>query len=100
MVAEFYPDSLLYSLNNSQFLPFFPKQKMKVYPWNITQRKKPFDSSIKCREWVNFIDDLNMPRDQQQRTELVHFVISQMDEEFFKSTLMPVVFKKNFNHFV
>ena len=41
-----------------------------------------------------------MPRDQQHRAELVDFVISQIDEEFFKSTLMPVVFKKNFNHFV
>ena len=41
-----------------------------------------------------------MPQNQQERAELVDFVISHEDGEFFKSTIMPVVFKKNFNRFV
>ena len=54
----------------------------------------------KCRKWVHFIDDLNMPNDQQEKAKLVDFIISHKDGEFFESTLMPVIFKKNFNHFV
>jgi len=54
----------------------------------------------KCRKWVHFIDDLNMPQDQQEKAELVDFVISHKNGEFFKSTFMPVIFKKNFNYFV
>lgn len=54
----------------------------------------------RCREWFNFIDDLNIPKDQQERAKLVDFVISHNDGEFFKSTLMPVVLKRNFNQFV
>jgi len=54
----------------------------------------------RCREWVNFIDDLNIPKDQKERAKLVDFVISHNDGELFKSTLMLVVFKRNFNQFV
>ena len=39
-------------------------------------------------------------QDQQENAELVDFIISHKDGEFFKSTLMPVIVKKNFNHFV
>ena len=46
---------------------------------------------VKCRKWVHYIDDLNMPQDQQEKAELVDFIISHQDGDFFK---------KNFNHFV
>ena len=99
MVAECYPDSLLYSLKQQSVSSLFYKpQHESVYP-NYHSEKKLL-TPAKCREWVNFIDDLNIPQDQQQTAQLVDFVISHKDGEFFKSTLMPVVFKKNFNHFV
>lgn len=41
-----------------------------------------------------------MPQDPQEKAELVDLIISHKDGEFFKTTLMPVMFKKNFNHFV
>lgn len=41
-----------------------------------------------------------MPLHQEERAKLADFVVSHNDGEFFKSSLMPVVFKKNFNQFV
>ena len=98
-VAECYPDSLLYSLNQQSVSTLFSKPQNGNVSHNYPSEKKHL-TPAKCKEWVNFIDDLNMPRNQQERAELVDFVISHQDGEFFKSTIMPVVFKKNFNRFV
>lgn len=99
MVAECYPDSLLYSLKQQSVSTLYSKpQDESIFP-NYHSKEKLL-TPAKCREWVHFIDDLNMPQHQQEKAELVDFVISHKDGEFFKSTLMPVIFKKNFNHFV
>ena len=97
MVAECYPDSLLYSLKQQTVSALFSTttQRPKNYP-----SEKKLLTPAKCREWVNFIDDVNMPLHQEERAKLADFVVSHNDGEFFKSSLMPVVFKKNFNQFV
>ena len=82
MVAECYPDSLLYSLKQQSVSTLYSKPQDQSVSLNYHPEKKHL-TPAKCREWVNFIDDLNMPRDQQQGAELVDFVISHMDGEFF-----------------
>ena len=86
MVAECYPDSLLYSLKQQSVKP----QDESICPSYHTKEK--IFTPAKCREWVHFIDDLNMPQDQHEKVELVDFDLLTKDVEFFKSTFMPVIF--------
>ena len=97
MVAECYPDSLLYSLKQQTVPALFSTTTQR--PKNYPSEKKRL-TPAKCREWVNFIDDVNMSLHQEERAKLADFVFSHNDGELFKSSLMPVVFKKNFNQFV
>ena len=99
MVAECYPDSLLYSLKQQPVSALFPHPYNKSVLQKCPKERK-LVTQAKCREWVNFIDDLNMPQDKKEKANLVEFIVSHKDGEFFKSTLMPVIFKKNFNQFV
>ena len=99
MVAESFPDSLLYCLKQQSVSTLYSKPQDEIISSNYHFKDKIF-TPAKCRKWVHLIDDLTMPQDQQEKAELVDFIISHKDGEFFKSTLMPVIFKKNFNHFV
>ena len=99
MVAEGYPDSLRYCLKQPSVSTLYSKPQDESISSNYHSKEKLL-TPVKCRKWVHFIDDLNMPQDQQEKAELVDFIISHQDGDFVKSTLMPVIFKKNFNHFV
>ena len=99
MVAEGYPESLLYCLKQQTVSTLYSKPKHESISPNYHSKEKLL-TPAKCRKWVHFIDDLNKPQDKQEKAELVDFIISHKDGEFFKCTLMPVIFKKNFNHFV
>ena len=98
MVAEAYPDSLLYCLKQQSVSTLYSKPLDESISPNYHSNEHLL-TPAKCRKWVHFIDDLNKPPDHQEKAELVNFIISHKDGEF-KSTLMPVIFKKNFNHFV
>ena len=74
MVAECYPDSLLYSLKQPSVSALFSHSKDEIIPLNYPCEKKLLTPE-RCREWVNFIDDLNILKDQQERAKLVDFVI-------------------------
>lgn len=99
MVAEGFPDLLLHCLKQQSVSTLHSKPQDKIISPNYHFKEKLL-TPAKCRKWFHLIDDLNMPQDQQGKAELVDFIISPKDGEFFKSTLMPVIFKKNFNHFV
>lgn len=99
MVAEGYPDSLLYCLKQQSVSTLYSKPHGESISPNYHSKEKIL-TPAKCRKWVHFIDDLNMPQDPQEKAELVDLIISHKDGEFFKRALMPVIFKKNFNHFV
>ena len=92
-------ESLLYCLKQQSVSTLYSKPQHESISPNYHSKEKLF-TPAKCRKWVHFIDDLNKPQDKQEKAELVDFIISHKDGEFFKSTLMPVIFKKNFNHFV
>ena len=79
MVAEGYPDSLLYQ---SVSTLYSKPQHERISP-NYHSKEKLL-TPAKCRKWVHFIDDLNKPQDQQEKAGLVDFIISQKDGEFFK----------------
>ena len=87
MVAEYCPDSLLYSLKQQSVSSLFINHDIKVYTRVTTQAK--------CGEWINFIDDLNIPQDQQQKAQLVDFVISHKNGEFLKARSCLSFLRKN-----
>ena len=68
------------------FFPFY-NHDIKVYTRVTTQAK--------CGEWINFIDDLNIPQDQQQKAQLVDFVISHKNGEFLKARSCLSFLRKN-----
>ena len=90
---------LLYCLKQQSVSTLYSKPQDEIISPNYHSKEKLLTPE-KCRKWVHLIDDLNMPLDQQEKAELVDFIISHKDREFFKSTSMPVIFKKSFNHFV
>ena len=54
-------------------------QRPKSYP-----SEKKLSTPAKCREWINFIDDVNMPLHQEERAKLADFVVSHNDGEFLR----------------
>ena len=41
------------------------------------------------RQWLKFIDDFNMPQNEQQSAELVDLITSHKERCLFSNTLMP-----------
>ena len=63
LVAECYPDSLIYSLKQPSVSALFSKPLDEGAFHSYPSEKKRVTPE-KSREWVNFIDDLNMPQNQ------------------------------------
>ena len=82
MEAEGYPDSLLYCLKQQSVPTLYSKPQGESTSLNYHSKEKLL-TPAKCRKWIHFIDDLNMPQDQQEKAELVDFIISHKDGEFF-----------------
>jgi len=83
--------------------------------------EKQLHTRQNCKEWVKFIDDLNVPQNsghsswtfsslctgdpqvtlsQQERTRLIEFITSHNNGKLFKHVLMPIIFKQNLKQFV
>lgn len=72
MVAEGYPDSLLYCLKQQSVSTLYSKPQDESISPNYLSKEKLL-TPAKCRKWVHFIDDLHMPQDEQEKAKLVDF---------------------------
>ena len=72
MVAEGYPESLLYCLKQQSVSALYSKPQHESISPNYHSKEKLL-TPAKCRKWVHFIDDLNKPQDKQEKAELVDF---------------------------
>ena len=66
MVAEGYPDSLLYCLKQQSVSTLYSKPHGESISPNYHSKEKLL-TPAKCRKWVHSIDDLNMPQDPQEK---------------------------------
>ena len=114
MVAGTYPHSLLYSLKQP------PISTLLSSSHNYIALPRKYNGKPTNKEWLNFIDDLNLPVNCQQSTlpglnvctgqpeisqtqqkgQLIESILSHNNGELFKHILMSIVLKQNFSHFV
>ena len=120
LVAECYPDTLLYSLKQQPVYALISQSHNYSVSKNYPSEKQ-LHTRQNCKELVKFIEDLNFPQtsthsswtfsslctgdpqvilSQQERTRLIEFIISHNNAELFKHVLMAIIFKQNFKQFV
>ena len=86
MVAEGYPESLLYCLKQQSVSTLYSKPQHESISPNYHSREKLF-TPAKRRKWVHFIDDLNKPQDNKKKLSWWTLLFHIRMESFLRAHL-------------